>query len=267
MKMFNCCSGLCGECANNHERTGVDCGAGPVDDYYIPFDPIKEAKRLADQGDFDPPENRDDCVRCQGHNGGVPGNENMLDGLPVCDYCTAEELRRLDYSQKLAKTVALLKERTRDIRVRVERHRLITYLHIATCGDLNTYTTYILPLIRKDFPEAHMTSSWFTPEPWASDPYMKVTTSLDPKEQSMKTIYQACDGKIFEDLAKAVDHEHALFDAWLDAVITGHIDTNLSDVVCYFNDSPELSGNSEDEYHRTPWDVLRDALKTYWESL
>jgi hypothetical protein len=49
-----------------------------------------EAKRLADRGDFDPPANGDDCVHCQGRNGGVPGNENMIDGEPVCDYCSAQ---------------------------------------------------------------------------------------------------------------------------------------------------------------------------------
>jgi hypothetical protein len=66
--------------------------AGHSDDHYVPVDPVKEAKRLADRGDFDPPANGDDCVRCQGRNGGVPGNENMLDGEPVCDYCTAVDI-------------------------------------------------------------------------------------------------------------------------------------------------------------------------------
>jgi len=87
MKAFTCCSGFCRACANNPERTGIDCIAGPVDDFYVPFDPVKEAKRLADRGDFDPPAHGDDCIRCQGRNGGVPGNENMVDGSPVCDYC------------------------------------------------------------------------------------------------------------------------------------------------------------------------------------
>ena len=50
-------------------------------------DPVKEVKARPARGDFDPPEHRDDCVRCDGRNGGVPGNENIVDGSPVCDYC------------------------------------------------------------------------------------------------------------------------------------------------------------------------------------
>ena len=80
MPKISGCSGYCWACALNTERTGVECGAGPGDDFYVPFDPIKEAKRLADRGDFDPPANGDDCVRCEGRNGGVPGNENMING-------------------------------------------------------------------------------------------------------------------------------------------------------------------------------------------
>lgn len=53
-------------------------------------DPFNPAKARAARGDFDPPEHGDDRVRCQGRNGGVPGNENMIDGEPVCDYCTAQ---------------------------------------------------------------------------------------------------------------------------------------------------------------------------------
>jgi len=90
MKMFTCCTGFCWACANNTERTGVDCGAGPCDDFYVPFNPVKEAKAQVDRGDFDPPAHGDDCVHCLGRNGGVPGNENMIDGEPVCDYCTAQ---------------------------------------------------------------------------------------------------------------------------------------------------------------------------------
>jgi hypothetical protein len=61
--------------------------AGHGDDHYVSVSPATEARRLADRGDFDPPEHGDDCVRCQGRNGGTLGNENMVDGEPVCDYC------------------------------------------------------------------------------------------------------------------------------------------------------------------------------------
>ena len=37
----------------------------------------------------------DQCSRCHGAKGGVPGNENVIDGKPVCDYCHAEELLAL----------------------------------------------------------------------------------------------------------------------------------------------------------------------------
>lgn len=32
---------------------------------------------------------RDHCEVCHGRRGGVPGNENILDGVTVCDYCSA----------------------------------------------------------------------------------------------------------------------------------------------------------------------------------
>jgi hypothetical protein len=31
---------------------------------------------------------RDNCTRCQGRRGGVPGNENVIGGKAVCDYCS-----------------------------------------------------------------------------------------------------------------------------------------------------------------------------------
>lgn len=33
---------------------------------------------------------RDKCERCKGEKGGTPGNENIIDGQIVCDYCHAE---------------------------------------------------------------------------------------------------------------------------------------------------------------------------------
>ena len=170
--MFNHCSGPCETCANNMEWSGVYCGARAADDFYIPFDPIKEAKRLADRGDFDPPAHSDDCVCCEGRNGGVPGNENMINGDPVCDYCA----QHFGYTQKIVKLIARLKER--NVRAQVQQPNC---LYIIAPGDPNTYTTSILPLIRKDFPGAYTMDSWFTPEPWASDPNMRVTISLEPR--------------------------------------------------------------------------------------
>jgi hypothetical protein len=38
------------------------------------------------------PVGKDDCERCLGERGGVPGNENIVDGVVLCDYCTADEL-------------------------------------------------------------------------------------------------------------------------------------------------------------------------------
>jgi hypothetical protein len=32
---------------------------------------------------------RDDCKFCLGFKGGTRGNENMIAGYPVCDYCHA----------------------------------------------------------------------------------------------------------------------------------------------------------------------------------
>ena len=33
---------------------------------------------------------RDNCSSCNGEKGGVPGNENIINGCQVCDYCHAE---------------------------------------------------------------------------------------------------------------------------------------------------------------------------------
>ena len=35
---------------------------------------------------------QDDCEVCHGTKGGVPGNENIVDGKVICDYCHAEHL-------------------------------------------------------------------------------------------------------------------------------------------------------------------------------
>jgi hypothetical protein len=78
MKMFSDCSGPCETCANNYELTGANCMAGHGDDHYVPVDP---------------PENGDNCEVCLGRNGGVRGNENVVDNIVMCDYCTSDYLK------------------------------------------------------------------------------------------------------------------------------------------------------------------------------
>jgi hypothetical protein len=36
---------------------------------------------------------KDDCQVCGGRRGGVPGNENVVDGKLVCDYCEASRIK------------------------------------------------------------------------------------------------------------------------------------------------------------------------------
>lgn len=36
---------------------------------------------------------RDNCTACNGSRGGVKGNENVIDGKLVCDYCHADIVR------------------------------------------------------------------------------------------------------------------------------------------------------------------------------
>lgn len=33
---------------------------------------------------------KDNCERCKGDRGGVKGNENVIDGVVLCDYCHAD---------------------------------------------------------------------------------------------------------------------------------------------------------------------------------
>jgi hypothetical protein len=80
----------------------------------------------------------------------------------------------------------------------------------------------------------------------------------------MKTVYQACDNAIFELRGEAIEHELELFEAWLDALLDGHAQTTLADVVRHFNDSHHLTCEG-DEHHMTPYDRLKEALRTYWE--
>lgn len=36
---------------------------------------------------------RDNCRRCNGAKGGVPGNENVINGVVLCDYCSVGKVR------------------------------------------------------------------------------------------------------------------------------------------------------------------------------
>lgn len=35
---------------------------------------------------------KDRCEVCHGTRGGVPGNENIIDGKVMCDYCTSDAI-------------------------------------------------------------------------------------------------------------------------------------------------------------------------------
>ncbi len=37
---------------------------------------------------------RDNCEKCHGARGGVPGNENRVNGRTLCDYCSAAHLEQ-----------------------------------------------------------------------------------------------------------------------------------------------------------------------------
>lgn len=43
---------------------------------------------------------RDHCVVCDGTRGGMPGNENLINGQPVCDYCHADQMTARNNGQK-----------------------------------------------------------------------------------------------------------------------------------------------------------------------
>ncbi len=46
--------------------------------------------------DYELIEARDKCQFCLGHKGGTPGNENVIGGVVVCDFCTALHMRTLE---------------------------------------------------------------------------------------------------------------------------------------------------------------------------
>ncbi len=63
-----------------------DAGCGAAEDY-IAKHTLSAAPSPAESTGV-----RDACSRCHGARGGTPGNENIIDGKPVCDYCHADQL-------------------------------------------------------------------------------------------------------------------------------------------------------------------------------
>jgi hypothetical protein len=51
---------------------------------------------------------RDNCEICGGEKGGVPGNENIVDGVRMCDYCHATLLQQ---AGKLEEIQGLVREK------------------------------------------------------------------------------------------------------------------------------------------------------------
>lgn len=43
----------------------------------------------------------DNCQVCKGERGGVRGNENVIDGIVLCDYCTADPYVRRAFTLRL----------------------------------------------------------------------------------------------------------------------------------------------------------------------
>jgi hypothetical protein len=84
-----------------------------------------------------------------------------------------------DYDQKVEATVERLRQKGGRVRVKRRKlaHRKKTYLHIIAGGTYTTYFRLVMPSIRKDFPEAYMTSGGFM----SSGTSIKITVSLDPR--------------------------------------------------------------------------------------
>jgi hypothetical protein len=55
---------------------------------------LSDIKQLiAEREPAAPVERKDACQICHGAKGGVPGNENVLDGVVMCDYCSVERVK------------------------------------------------------------------------------------------------------------------------------------------------------------------------------
>jgi hypothetical protein len=71
-------------------RVGLKDASG--EDIIVYVDEIKEAIEAALPGIIVEVISVDRCVNCGGVRGGVPGNENLIDGKILCDYCHAEKM-------------------------------------------------------------------------------------------------------------------------------------------------------------------------------
>jgi hypothetical protein len=82
-----------------------------------------------------------------------------------------------DYDQKVEDTIERLRQKGARVRVKRRKlaHRKKTYLHIVAEGTHHTFMAIVMPSIRKDFPEAYMTSGGFMSS------NMNITVSLDPR--------------------------------------------------------------------------------------
>jgi hypothetical protein len=66
-------------------------------------------------------EERDNCQVCKGAHGGVLGNENVVDGVVICDYCTVAAMTGSAVEVEMHK--ALQERRLEDALVLVGRYR------------------------------------------------------------------------------------------------------------------------------------------------
>ena len=88
---------------------------------------------------------KDDCEVCKGESGGVQGNENIINGTPVCDYCSAK-IRKGEIPEPWEgyRTCVLLNMETG--RQFTNALEVMTYFHFVTLnkGRENTKYRYIV---------------------------------------------------------------------------------------------------------------------------
>lgn len=70
----------------------------------------------------------------------------------------------------------------------------------------------------------------------------------------MKSVFQTCDGELFEDCEDAKEHEDGLFEEWLAKNPSVKVDKLLA----YMDDT------TSEEYHGTEDDIMRLLLREYW---
>lgn len=80
----------CGECnqpiLKGRQLCGADRKGGGI--YCVPAPPVEE---IGPEGGAAPTE-PDNCQICHGRQGGVKGNENVINGVVMCDYCHADQM-------------------------------------------------------------------------------------------------------------------------------------------------------------------------------